>query len=185
MARLFDIQAGKITISEDSLAIPPFKVLWDRDKTKTKEKATREISFVAFLCDYKSPYFEAYPEHLRMGVLKKDFFDDENYELDEILETAIERYREFRESTNTRLLRTAKGTAEKLAQWFDKVNFDDVDRDGRPMYTARDVSANLKDIGGIVKSLDVLERQVQKEQLEQSKVRGGSDIGDYELPEED
>ncbi len=184
MAKLFDIQAGKIIINEEALAIPPFKVLWDKDKTKTKEQATREISFVAFLCDYKSPYFEAYPEGQRMAVLKKDFLGDEDYELDEDLTIAIMRYKEFRESTNTRLLRTAKNTAEKLSEWFDKINFDEVDRDGRPIYTARDVSANLKDIGGIVKSLDVLEKQVQKEQLEQSRARGGSDIGDYELPDD-
>jgi hypothetical protein len=185
MAKLFDIQAGKITINEESLAIPPFKALWDRDKTKTKERATKEISFVAFLCDYKSPYFEAYTEDQRLKVLKRDFLGDENFELDEVLENAIERYKEFRETTNTRLLRTAKATAEKLAEWFYKIDFDARDRDGRPIYTARDVSANLKDIGGIVKSLDVLERQVQKEQLEQSRARGGSDIGDYEIPDDD
>jgi len=185
MAKLFDIQAGRITINEESLAIPPFKALWDRDKTKTKERATREISFVAFLCDYKSPYFEAYPEDQRMAVLKKDFLGDEDYEIDDLLATAIERYKEFRETTNTRLLRAAKGAAEKLTEWFFDIDFGAKDREGRPLVTARDISTNLKDIGGIVKSLDILERQVQKEQLEQSRARGGSDIGDYEIPEED
>ncbi len=185
MAKLFDIQAGKITISEESLAIPPFKVLWDRDKTKTKDRATREISFVAFLCDYKSPYFEAYPEDQRLKVLKGDFLGDEDYELDELLENAIERYKEFRETTNTRLLRAGKFAADQLTDWFFGVNLNKKDREGRFEYTASDVSRNLKEIGGIVKSLDMLERQVQKEQLEQSRARGGSEIGDYEIPDED
>jgi len=184
MAKLFDIQAGKITINEESLAIPPFKALWDRDKTKSKERATREISFVAFLCDYNSPYFEAYPEDQRIKVLKKDFLGGEDYEPDGFLEAAIERYKEFRETTNTRLLRAAKFGAEKLTDWFFGIDMDARDRDGRPLYTAKEISANLKEIGGIVKSLDMLERQVQKEQLEQSRARGGSDIGDYEIPDE-
>ena len=185
MAKLFDIQAGKITISEESLAIPPFKALWDRDKAKSKERATKEISFVAFLCDYKSPYFEAYSEDQRLRVLKKDFLGGEDVELDELLETAIERYKEFRETTNTRLLRAAKFGAEQLTSWFFGIDMNKRDREGRPLYTATDISRNLKEIGGIVKSLDLLERQVQKEQLEQSRARGGSDIGDYEIPDDE
>ena len=37
--KLFRYEQYKVTISEEALALKPFKKLWDRDKTKNKDKA--------------------------------------------------------------------------------------------------------------------------------------------------
>jgi len=96
---------------------------------------------------------------------------------------AIERYKKLQETVSVRLLRSAKKAAERLATYFDRVDFEMLDKLGKPIYSARDVSSNLKEIGSIVKSLGVLEEQVKKEQASSGKVRGGGDIGDYEIPD--
>ena len=40
----------------------------------------------------------------------------------------------------------------------------------------------LKDVGNIVKSLDITMKQAKAEQMESGKVKGGGQIGLYEMP---
>ena len=75
----------------------------------------------------------------------------------------------------------ARSAADKLVGYFEKVDFELMDNYGKPVYSARDLASNLKEVGNIVKSLVLLEKQVQKEQLDSQEVRGGNDIGMYEL----
>jgi len=178
---LFDIEGGKLMLNPTNLFIPEFKALWDRDKSKTKEQAALEISYVAFMCSMASrnPY-NAYSERDRKIKITNDTIRTEP---DELIEKALVRYREFQKTANTRLLAGARNAADKLAGYFEKVDFDKVDSYGKPIYSARDLSSNLKEVGNIVKSLVLLENQVQKEQLEQQAVRGGNELGMYELPD--
>jgi hypothetical protein len=81
-----------------------------------------------------------------------------------------------------RLLRSARKAADKLSQYFDNVDFEKIDKFGKPVYSSRDVASNLKEIGNIVKSLSTLEEQIRKEQSNSGKIRGGGEIGDYEVP---
>jgi len=46
--------------------------------------------------------------------------------------------------------------------------------------TALKVTRILKDVGNIVKSLDLAEKQAKAEQLETGRVKGGGTIGLYE-----
>jgi hypothetical protein len=44
------------------------------------------------------------------------------------------------------------------------------------------VSRILKDVGNIVKSLDMTMKQARAEQIETGRVKGGGQIGLYEIP---
>ena len=41
---LFDIKNGTVILNPDSLALPGFREIWKKDKTKGKNKATKERS---------------------------------------------------------------------------------------------------------------------------------------------
>ena len=175
---------GKIILKASSLAIPEFKTIWNRDLDPDKPTAYSELSYITFLCDASldNPY-RNYTEEDRVRVLKKDFFGHEYYEIDKVVEEAIYKYKELQETVAVRLLRSAKSAADKMSQYFDKVNFEDTDKFGKPMYSAKDLASNLKEIGNIVKSLKTLEDLVKMEQVGTARIRGGSDIGDYEIPD--
>ena len=184
--KLFDIVNGKVVMNPQTLVMPEFRCLWDRDKSKEKYKAILEISFVVFLCDesISNPY-RAYKEGYRELELKKDFIGDETWEPDKEIKTAISKFKKSTQTTNTRLLIKAKSGAEKLADYFDDVDFSIKDKDGKSRYSARELASNLAAVGSIVKSLNQLEEMVKKEQLESQTVRGGGDIGFYEIPRSD
>ena len=94
MAQLFDLKAGNVVLNPDSLAIPMFSKIWKTDKTKTKEKATKEISYIYFMCDFSSPYM-VYPETKRREVIVKDFMKDTKWKESESILHAMKRYKDF------------------------------------------------------------------------------------------
>lgn len=185
MAKLFDIDNGRVVLDPKNLAVPIFNKIWKRDKSKTKELATKELTYVVFLCDYQSPYNDYPPIDKEIKLRTEIFSEEDDWEPDELIKEAIQQYEDLQQTTNSRLVKSAKVAAEKLAVYFEKVDFDERDDRGRPIYTAKDVVGNLKQVGEMVKSLISLEKQVQKEQMESSSVRGGGEIGAYELPDKD
>jgi hypothetical protein len=53
---LIRYEGYNLTIEPEMLLIKPFKVLWDRDKSKTKENALMELGYIYFMCDPRSDY---------------------------------------------------------------------------------------------------------------------------------
>jgi len=181
MNNLFNISSsGKIELNVDVLAIPPFEEIWNRDKTETKDKATMEIKYIVYLCDYNSPY-NGYSSKEKEKKIRRDIIKEDKWNPDQLILDAIKKYEDLQSTLSTRILKSAKIGAEKLSEYFENFDFTSLDDNGKPIYTARDLASNLKSVGDIVKSLANLERQVQKEQLESDSVRGKSEIGDYEL----
>lgn len=170
MNKLFDIQNGKVVLNPTSLWVPEFKKLWDRDESPDKEQALRDISYIVFLYDFKSPY-QAYSEKDREKRVLADFIEDKKWKPDSDVKKAISKFHDLQHTANSRLLRAAKVAADKLTEYFENADPD----------KANDIVRNLKELAGVVKSLDMLEKQVQKEQLERNSARGGSDIGLFEL----
>jgi len=183
MAKIFDVNNGEIILTPESLAIPAFKAIWDADRSKVKEKAKNEIKYVVFLCDsIRSPYKD-FASDERDSVLKEDIFGDAKWKPSLLVEEAIKAFDSLTETTSTRLLRSAKIATEKLAKYFEEVDFTKMDNYGKPVYSARELASNLGTVGNIVKSLGALESAVKKEQMDGNRVRGGSDVNYFEDPE--
>lgn len=169
--KLFDIDNGQVVLNPTSLWIPEFRKLWDRDKSKNKAKAAREISYIVFLYDYRSPY-QAYQETERHKKILQDYFADApDWKPDKEVLAAIKRFEEFQDSASLRLLRSTKLALEAINEYFKNAGPEDIDK----------IVKNAKDLGNLVQSLDKLEQQVQKEQLDNNSIRGGQDIGLFEL----
>ena len=69
------------------------------------------------------------------------------------------------------MLRSVKEGIEKIESYFRNASPDN----------ATEIIKNAKEMGSLVKSLDALEKQVQKEKLESASIRGGQEIGLFEL----
>ena len=181
--KAFDIQGDQVTFTPEFLAVPAFRKIWDRDKHKNKGIAIKELSYIVFLCDntVNNPYL-GYSEEIRSNVLKEDFMEDITWKEDRDIEIAIKKFRDLLETTSSRLLKSSKVAADKLAIYFETIDFTLLDDNGKPVYSARELAANLSAVGNIVKSLMILGEQVKKEQLDNTVARGGAEIGIFELP---
>lgn len=169
---MFDIIGDKIKFNTEDLAIPPFKDHYNDAKDKTK--ALKEIEYVIWLHKWNTPY-EAYPVDQRRTVVAKDVFKDEHYIPSEEVQLLEKRFNEFQETPGTRLLSASQTAAEGLI-----VALNDYSKGVMDIDTAIKVTRILKDVGSIVKSLDIAMKQAKAEQLEYGKVKGGGTIGLYE-----
>lgn len=135
----------------------------------------KEIEFVIWRYKWNTPY-EAYPENERTQRVAKDIFENEKYTPTAEVQELAKRFNEFQETPGTRLLSASQTAAEGLIKALNDYSTGSMDID-----TAIKVTRILKDVGNIVKSLDVAMKQAKAEQLETGKVKGGGTIGLYEI----
>lgn len=170
---MFDLQGDKIRFSVDDMAIPPFKEHYN--KAKDKSKALKEMEYVIWLHRWNTPY-EAYPADKRPTIVAKDVFKDENYKPSEEVKELEKRFIEFQETPGTRLLTASQTAAEGLIAALNDYSSVAMDID-----TAIKVTRILKDVGNIVKSLDIAMKQAKAEQADAGRIKGGGTIGLYEM----
>ena len=171
---MFDIKGDKISLNTNDLAIPPFKDYYNN--AKDKSLALKEIEYVVWLHKWNTPY-EAYPLETRASVVAKDIFGDQKYIPTEEVQTLEKRFLEFQETPGTRLLSASQTAAEGLIAALNDYSTGAMDID-----TAIKVTRILKDVGNIVKSLDIAMKQARAEQVDAGRVKGGGIIGRYEIP---
>lgn len=135
----------------------------------------KEIEFVIWRYKWNTPY-EAYPENERTQRVAKDIFENEKYTPTAEVQELAKRFNEFQETPGTRLLSASQTAAEGLIKALNDYSKGSMDID-----TAIKVTRILKDVGNIVKSLDVAMKQAKAEQLETGRVKGGGTIGLYEI----
>lgn len=169
---MFDIRGDKIILSTEDLSIPPFREHYNN--AKDKSAALKEIEYVVWLNKWNTPY-EAYPVDQRPRVVAKDVFKNDKYEPTAEVKELMKRFNEFQETPGTRLLSASQTAAEGLIAALNDYSSGSMDID-----TAIKVTRILKDVGSIVKSLDVAMKQAKAEQLETGRVKGGGVIGLYE-----
>jgi len=180
--KLFDLKERTVIVSPEALLVPEFEKLWKKDKTKDKGVAIRQLSFIYFVCDYRSPYRSAHTINKLESIVGKDFMKDENYAPDPDMRVAMEKYRELQRTPSMSLLDAAKRTVHNLTDYLESVDLTERDKNNRPVYKPSDVTSALKAIGGIVDSLRVVTETVQKEVSESGSLRGQRKKGNREDP---
>lgn len=169
---MFDIKGNKISLSTDDLAIPPFKDHYNN--AEDKAQALKEIEYVVWLNKWNTPY-EAYPEKERAAKVAEDVFKDKKYIPTAEVKELSKRFIEFQETPGTRLLSASKAAAEGITETLNQYRGQVMD-----IELATKVSKILKDVGNIVKSLDITMKQARAEQMETGRIKGGGQIGLYE-----
>lgn len=180
MRKMFDIVGTEIILDPSVIAIPALKVLWDRDKTKGKATAVKELTYVAFLCDFLSPYKDL-PQETKETVIIEDVFKGDKWLPDKEVNVAVKKYLQLQETRHSRMLKSLEHTEEKITSYFNSVDLSEKDDFGKFIYNITDVVRNAEKMGGIIKSISTLEKQVQLD-LQEGKIRGDSEIGPYEIP---
>ena len=171
---LFDIVGSTITLKPESLVVPEFKKIWDRDKTKDKKRAIDEISYIVFLCDKsdRNPY-KNYSEVDRMSMLQKDF----NVDPDVLIQEAIDKFKILNTTRYERVVHAALDSLEDIEDYYVGIKEKD-----KKEFDITEYLGSMEKLGKAIKSLRELEKQLEADRAEGNKVRGSNEIGLYEIP---
>lgn len=160
------------------LLVKEFADLLKRDKSKTKDRVTRELTYIYLAIDWKSPYNQ-YSEHDRHDEAIVDSGLTENEFNDPVFREACRKYRRLQDSNKSiKLLEAAKRAADQFIDYFDTiVDLNERDANGKPVFTAEKVMKEMATLHKVHEELVTLEDQVKKELTEQSVTRAGVDEG--------
>ena len=170
--KLFKYEAYKVTISEEALVLKPFKLIWNRDRSATKNKALTELGYVYFMCDPRSDYQYIIDEEERSNAIKESEGMDADWAPDKLVQEAMKFYSSFK-STSALLLEDTRVAIDKVRTFLKDVNLKEVDDKGKPLYTINSITSTIKMIPQLIKDLDEAEKAIASEMREQGgKVRG-------------
>lgn len=177
-------QDYKLQIDPTAYMLSPFKKLWDRDKTKNKEKVLRELAYIYYLCDYKSPYAGNTSPEERDIEVKRHVYGKEDVSVDDKVLEAIEFYKERQKSFSLILLEDALTGIARLSKYLRNINFEDNEINERtgevkPKHDIKKYADTVKTIPDILKSLNILKDAVEKEQESENSLRGNRTKGMY------
>ena len=177
--KLFKYEGYKLHISEEAFVLKPFKEIWNRDKTKNKDKALQELGYIYFMSDPRSDYQYIIDEEERANAIKEGEGIDHKWKPDNKVIEAMKFYKTFK-PVSALLLEDTRIAVDKLRQLLRNIDLTEVDDKGKPIYTLNTITATIKQIPSLVKDLDEAEKAIAKEIMESDKVRGAQEKSMYE-----
>lgn len=168
---LFQLKNNQVIINPEMLLIPEFKTLWGRDKSKDKDNAFRELSYVFFTADFNSPY-SSMPENKREGMVIEDFIKIKGWKPDADIQKAVDKYKFLSETPSMRLLNSVRGVIDRIHGYLNHADIDD--------RTIKNIMDTLVKVSSVVGAQSKLEDAVKKEITQGSRARGEKEIGGYE-----
>ena len=169
----------------DILLIKEFAALWEPSRNKCKAdptgkrrlRAYRELAYIYLMLNWKSPYSD-YDEQERHQECLRDANITEEEWADETFRAACRKYKELQNSSRSlKLIKSAQGVVDKVADYFDTIDLFERKDDGTPIYKVKDVMVEMQNVSKIVEQLQTLEYMYKKEQEAESDVRGDAEIG--------
>lgn len=170
--------------------IPEFSTILKKDKGgvqgdkggQRKLWSRRRFAYIYFLVDFKSPIYtwdpeERHPEALRYtGLSNADVTED-------YMVAAIAMYRElqYQASRSLRTLEAVNKGLKQLDTYFENINFEKVDKQGKVMYTAADYVRNIAMLNKAYDEIHAFEKRIIAELTKSGGIRGSATKGDREL----
>lgn len=179
---LLILEKNKLDVSPYALCIKEFKAIWDADKSKDKDWATKALSYIVMMCKFNSPYIN-YQEDERHKLVCEEL----GVEIDKKqIAEAIKVYNRLQEDSlpALRYLYASRIAAEKIRQFYLTFDLNERSDKGAYLLKPKDISSSITDMERLIRTLDALEEKVKKEmELTDSKIRGGGLSGEFENPE--
>lgn len=146
-----------------------------------KDLTLEELSFVYFMVDHRSP-FSVYEWKQRNIEVKTSIFGEKKkWSPSSKVLGACDKYEQLIETSAVRLLKAAKESIVKLEKYFRDIDLTMMDDHGKPIFHAKDLIANLSNMGKVVDGLTRLEDIVKKEEQAANTNRGGVEVNKYSM----
>ncbi len=146
-----------------------------------KDLSATELAFVYFMVDHRSP-FSIYDWDQRISEVKNSIFGDKKkWKPSAKVLAACDKYDKLIETSSVRLLKAARTSIVKLEKYFKDIDLHLMDDNGRPIFHAKDLIANLSNMGKVVDGLTKLEEIVKKQEQAANTNRGGIEVNKYSM----
>ena len=180
--RLITVENYELKIAPEALLIRPIRRLWNQDRSQRKESFYQQMAFLYFVVDPRSTYSYIIDVDERAKAVIEQEGLPADFQPSQYLKEAMEIYRTHTITVSQKLLESSLVGAAKVSQFLREVNLNEEDDKGRPKYQVSTITTALKNVEGIVASIQTLQKKVEQEITENGKARGTQEltIGDME-----
>ena len=140
-----------------------------------------ELAFVYFMVDHKSPFSVYEWDQRTIEVINSIFGEKKKWTPSAKVLGGCKKYEELIETSAVRLLKAARESIVKLEKYFRDIDLHLMDDNGKPIFHAKDLIANLSNMGKVVDGLTRLEEIVKKEEQAANTNRGGIEVNKYSM----
>lgn len=169
---LFKQEGFEVVVSPIAYQLQPFRALLDRDKTKDKRQAQKELAFIYFYTDYKSEFSDIVDDEERAVEIKKSLALKDKWVIDKTLQEAIDFYKERTTTISSRLLEKMRKGVEKLTNHIETIDFTKEDNKGSLVHDPNRFATLIKTIPAVLDTLKEAENKVLKEREAIGTMRG-------------
>lgn len=172
MLSLFKKEGYDITISDEAFTLKPFRVIWNRDRSKNKEKAIMELGYIYHFSDPRSDYNKQLVDPVeRKKSIKEGEGLPDKWEPDKILLDAIDFYESFK-PMSALLLEDTRVAVDKLRKLLREIDLNETDEKGKPKYTLNTITSTIKQVPELAKSLREAEDALTQEIRDMGRIKG-------------
>lgn len=181
--KLFEYVDFEVKVLPEVWTLLPFKVLHDRDKSKGKEIAFKEVALIRHHCDVKSDYLIITDEVERIKQIKNDVGLPESWQVDPEINAAMNLYKERSITPIAQMyldsIKSALDTTEYLSN--SAVLLRERTNAGSPVTTVNSITSSLNSVTETMKKLKLAEKEVIKEQKEmEGRMKGSQEMSMFE-----
>lgn len=174
--KLFEMKNWELTISEEAYGITPFKKILERDKSKEKEKAMKEMLFIYFYSDVKSDYQYITNKKDKAEEIKKDIGLPKSWKIDKVIENAIELYVKRSQTIIEKLYVQSMKSASEIGNYLEntKALLEERDKMERPVTDINKISQSVQRVPKLMRDLKEAYKEVIKEKEDNENKQKGS-----------
>jgi hypothetical protein len=180
----YDNVSHKLELNEpEILLINEFEALMENERNKCKDdpkgihklRAFREFTYMYLMLDWQSHYAQ-FSEQERNTAAKQDAELTEDEYNDPTFRAACRKYRELQESArDIKLIKAAQNKVDELIDYFNHgSDLSERSEDGKPIFKAKDIMAEMSLVSKVLDELDDLESRVKKKQKAATGLRAGA-----------
>ena len=167
-----DNHTKEIMPSAMALAIPAFANIWERDKTKGKATAMKEIALAYFMTSLEAdnPYWEIPDATERRKSIIADLFekgykpDQKVYDLEETLDGY------YKNTFSYNYYKKSLDAAQRLLKYLETADFDERTKTGGMIHDPKKVQDLIKNTRQTLKELSELRTAVINESYDQDRM---------------
>ena len=174
--KLIQIENYELQVAPEALLIRPIRRIWNADRSERKEKFYQQMSYLYFMVDPRSTYSYIIDEGEReQAIIQQEGLPDD-FKPSQFLEEAMEVYKKHTITVSQKLLNDALVAADTVGSFLRTVDLTEEDDKGRPKYQVSQITAALKNLEGIINTIQTLQKKVEQEIVDNGKARGTQEL---------
>lgn len=175
--KLINMEGYSLKVADEAMLIKSIRKLYNQDRSASKEMFYKQISYLYFMVDPRSTYSYLLNEDERAKAIIEQEGLDKDFKPSPLLLEAMEVYKKHTITPSQELLNAALIAAHNVSEFLKKPDIlTEEDDKGKPKYQISSITSALKNVEGIVTSLQNLQKKVENELTEQGKARGSQEL---------